>query len=201
LRRFVEFNINKMRKQSFFLSFSLAAFLIVSLTGAGCVKKEEDKTNEATSEEVITNSTTNTSTTDVTTETTTNETDTTTDKKVEWKLVSGDPSDTCSAPTYEGETTVRGWYVYDYSYVDKTWLLQVLEADVDKIPIKEVYGEESYAQWVEKPQFLFDATTEQVEDLKKASQDNPIEVSVKAFRAYCEGAPQLSQSGFDDIWQ
>ncbi|MBU1177999.1 hypothetical protein KJ903_02165 [Patescibacteria group bacterium] len=197
-----------MIKRETVLFVLLAGFLVVSLAGAGCSQseteeavEEEDQAVETTEETVV-----KTDTTDKTIEKTeatdsTEKTDTTTDKKVEWKLVSGDPSDTCSAPTYEGEVEVSGWYVYDYSYVEKTWLLQIIDEDVSKIPIKEVYGEESYNQWVEKPQFLFDATAEQVEELKKASEDKPVKVTIKAFRAYCEGAPQLSQTGFGNIWQ
>lgn len=200
------------------VSIFLASFLVVVLMGAGCAKQEdeakteeESKTEETTNEQAANSVTTETNSTESTetaekTETdsadstgTDKKTDTTTDKKVEWKLVSGDPSDTCSAPTYEGEVEVSGWYVYDYSYVEKTWLLQIVDEDVGKIPIKEVYGEESYNYWVEKPQFLFDATAEQEAELKEASEESPMKVTVKAFRAYCEGAPQLSQTGFDSI--
>ncbi|MFH2104662.1 MAG: hypothetical protein ABII72_00290 [Parcubacteria group bacterium] len=187
-----------MIKRKTALFVLLAGFLVVSLVGAGCSQSETEEAVEEEDQAVET-----TEGTAVKTDTTdsTEKTDTTTDKKVEWKLVSGDPSDTCSAPTYEGEVEVNGWYVYDYSYVEKTWLLQIIDEDVSKIPVKEVYGEESYNQWVEKPQFLFDATAEQVEELKQASKDKPMKVTIKAFRAYCEGAPQLSQSGFDNIWQ
>lgn len=195
-----------MTKAKTALSILAASFLIVALMGAGCVQKkseeetkEESKTKETTDEQVTkdtTNAATETDSTEPTgtADKTEDKTETTETKKTEWKLVSGDPSDTCTAPTYEGEVEVSGWYVYDYSYVEKAWLLQIIDADVDKIPVKEVYGEESYNQWVEKPQFLFNATSEQEVELKAASKDSPVKVIVKAFRAYCEGAPQLSQS-------
>lgn len=117
-------------------------------------------------------------------------------EEMEWKLVSGDPSDTCSSPTYSGEAKLNGWYVFDYSYVEKEWLLQVAEEDAKKIPVEEVYGEKSYGEWIKKPQFLLGGVTPELEnELKNASPENPIEVTVKGFKAYCEGAPQLSISG------
>lgn len=82
------------------------------------------------------------------------------------------------------------------SYVEKEWLLQVAEEDAKKIPVEEVYGEKSYGEWIKKPQFLLGGVTPELEnELKNASPENPIEVTVKGFKAYCEGAPQLSISG------
>lgn len=114
-----------------------------------------------------------------------------------WKLVSGDPSDTCSSPTYKGEAQIRGFYVYDYSYVEKEWLLQILPEDANKIPVNQVYSDKNYSEWIKKPQFALGGVTPELEkELKSASKDNPKTITVKGFKAYCEGVPQLSINGF-----
>ena len=184
-----------MIKKKTILSVFLAGFLVVVLMGAGCIKEEAEETKKEESNDTATKTNTTESTE------TAEKTDATADKKVEWKLVSGDPSDTCSSPTYEASEAVEisGWYVYDYSYVDKEWLLQIIAADVSKIPIEEVYGVEGAKQWAKKPQFLIDIAPTQAAEFKKASKDDPEKVKVKGFRAYCEGAPQLSVSGFAKI--
>ena len=120
-----------------------------------------------------------------------------TSKVSEWKLISGNPNDTCSSPTYSGEAEVRGFYVYDVSYVDKEWLLQILPEDATKVPVNKVYDDISYANWLVKPQFsLNGATPELVEELKSATKDNPKTITIKGFKAYCEGVPQVSLSEF-----
>lgn len=199
-------------KKKFFQARYLLALMLVLLLAAGCTlggekKKEEDKEKDAVQEKNIEDKKDN-GTADIneTKEEDVNENDeadetedktTKADKTSDWKLISGDINDTCSSPTYSGEAQISGWYVYDYSYVEKEWLLQISAEDTDKIPVAEVYGEKSYSEWIKKPQFVLDGVTPELEkELKNASSEKPKTITVKGFKAYCEGAPQLSLNGF-----
>lgn len=116
-----------------------------------------------------------------------------------WQLVSGNAEDTCSTPIYKGEAKIKGWYVWDYNYVEKTWMLEIAEEDIDKLPIKEAYGEETFALWKKNANYIFrltDAETQLERKLKSASKTKPIEITVRGFKAYCEGAPLVSINGF-----
>jgi hypothetical protein len=110
-----------------------------------------------------------------------------------WKLISGSPEDSCSTPTYEGEATIHGWYEWDYSYVEKEWVLKILPADAEKIPAKDAYGEESYGHFSTDPVLrLVDADAQLTKKLKAASKTKPVALTVRGFSAYCEGAPNVS---------
>jgi hypothetical protein len=110
-----------------------------------------------------------------------------------WKLISGSPGDSCSTPTYEGEATIHGWYEWDYSYVEKEWVLKIFPADAEKLPAKNAYGEESYSHFSKSPVLrLADADAQLVRKLKAASKTKPVPLTVKGFSAYCEGAPNVS---------
>jgi hypothetical protein len=110
-----------------------------------------------------------------------------------WKLISGVPEDTCMTPTYEGEAIIRGWYEWDYSYVEKEWVLKILPQDAPKLPAEDAYGAESYGHFSKDPVLrLIDADPQLARKLKAASKDNPVELTVKGFSAYCEGAPSVS---------
>ncbi|HEX8974434.1 MAG TPA: hypothetical protein VF817_03035 [Patescibacteria group bacterium] len=117
----------------------------------------------------------------------------------EWKLVSGNPDDTCSSPTWTGNVTVRGWYVYDTSYADKEWLFAVSKDDQAKLPLQLKFGN---GNSINEKLKIVDANPELVAQLKKATQDNPIPVEVKKYTAYCEGVPVVStQSDEAASWQ
>ncbi|MFA6048211.1 MAG: hypothetical protein WCV59_04725 [Parcubacteria group bacterium] len=111
-----------------------------------------------------------------------------------WELVSGNPTDTCSGPTYQGEATVHGWYEWDYVYVEKNWTLVITKEDAKKLPIKEILGGTVYYDEIMKdPTFvLADAPVKLQEQLKQASPENPIELKLHGFKMYCEGAPTVS---------
>ena len=123
--------------------------------------------------------------------------------QADWRLVSGDPADTCAMPTYQGEATLYGWYVYDYYYVEQDWLLEVAEEELNKVPLAEIVcgdGEDclTFIKNSEyfKPQFLMIGLSEEEEmALKNASSEHPPPVTVRGFRFYCEGLPQLSVNG------
>ena len=40
-----------------------------------------------------------------------------------WKLISGNVNDTCSTPTFEGQSIVHGWYKMVDNYGQKEWML------------------------------------------------------------------------------
>lgn len=115
-----------------------------------------------------------------------------------WKIISGDPKENCSQVTYKGEVQVRGWYVYDYNYVEKQWMFRILTEDAKKIPVIDYIGQEAYDKWLaSNPRFvLYGATPELEKELKAASEKNPKTITVKGLKIYCEGSPQLSLSEF-----
>jgi len=111
-----------------------------------------------------------------------------------WELVGGNPTDTCSSPTYNGKATVHGWYEWDYVYVEKSWVLRISPEDAKKLPIKEILGGTAfYEEIIKKPAFvLTDAPAKLQAELKQASPENPVELKLQGFRMYCEGAPMVS---------
>jgi hypothetical protein len=111
-----------------------------------------------------------------------------------WELTGGNPTDTCSSPTYSGEATIHGWYEWDYVYVEKNWVLRISTEDAKRLPIKEILGgTEYYNEFMKKPGLvLADAPKNLQEELKQASAENPIELNVRGFKMYCEGAPIVS---------
>lgn len=116
------------------------------------------------------------------------------DKINYWELVSGNPTDTCSGPTYSGEAIVHGWYEWDYVYVEKSWVLRISSEDAKKLPIKEILGGTAfYDEFMKKPALvLTDAPAKLQAELKQASLENPVELKLQGFKMYCEGAPMVS---------
>lgn len=113
-----------------------------------------------------------------------------------WELTVGNPEDSCSSPTYLGEAIVGGWLTWDYVYVEKDWVLNISQEDAKKLPIKELLGgTESYDQFMKKPVFILtDGSKTLIEQLKQASPENPVKLTIKGFKMYCEGAPMVSLS-------
>ena len=111
-----------------------------------------------------------------------------------WELTAGNPADTCSGPTYAGEATVHGWFDWNYVYVEKSWVLNISKEDAEKLPIKEILGGTVYYdEFMKSPALvLSDAPQKLQEELKQASPENPIELKIRGFRMYCEGAPTVS---------
>jgi len=110
-----------------------------------------------------------------------------------WQLVSGDPSDTCTKPTFKGEATVKGWYAYEDIYVEqKDWVFNVIKEDVSKLPqIYDAYNKK-YLN-IEKFR-ISDATPALQVSLKKYTKENPGEITIKSYWLYCEGLPSASVS-------
>jgi len=185
-----------------YLGQFLLAGLLVFLLAAGCTmnkeKTAEEENQESTSQENTNeNESENEATEEETEDTTSDEAEEKTETKVEWKLVSGDPLDTCSSPTYTGEAEINGWYVYETNYVDKEWLFQISDEDVDKLPVEELYGDQGYTEWLKKPLLQLTGASEELEnELKSASVENPVTITIKGYRVYCEGNPQIGLEEF-----
>lgn len=99
-----------------------------------------------------------------------------------WHLVSGDSKDSCTRPTYEGSVVIRGWYEWRTNYVGKEWMLVVNKADESKL----VTG----FPWSLSFK-LNNASPELEEELKNATPDKPVSLTVKKLGYYCEGSPWL----------
>ena len=112
-----------------------------------------------------------------------------------WQLVSGDPTDTCTTPTYTGEVQVRGWYeLEDDGEYGQNWVLRVVDEDTKILPLYDYTKKVNYN--FNSALTLANASPELVQELKKASQDNPKIVDLKGYKAYCEGHPAVSQESF-----
>lgn len=113
----------------------------------------------------------------------------TTNREVEWRLVSGDPKDTCSTPTFTGEKTIRGYYSFEENYVEKEWLFVLVEEDIKKLPLQDVSEE---FDWFNRRVVLSGASSDLETQLRNASKDNPVEITIDEYSAYCEGQPSVS---------
>ncbi len=194
-----------MRKKTLIFPALFIAGLLV-LAGAGCPKSDNSNSSEVINKSVNTsvNENVNTAPTENDNAEADENENTTGEIIVEdadWVLVSGDPTDTCMSPTYEGSATLNGWYVYDYNYVDKDWLLEIPDDELNKLPLSEiscgdVMCDEAFAG---NAHFnLVDADPDLEEEMKAASAESPVSVTVSGFGMYCEGVPALSISGLWD---
>jgi hypothetical protein len=99
-----------------------------------------------------------------------------------WKLVSGDPNQDCGSPTYSGSVQVRGRLVWDYFYVEREWMFEVVPEDQQKI-FKSGYRGKFQ---------LLNSPTDLQKQLASATLDRPVKITVKGLAYYCEGAPGVS---------
>jgi hypothetical protein len=109
-----------------------------------------------------------------------------------WEIVSGDPNDTCSRPSYSGEATINAWYVYDYDYVEKRWLIKISKND-----LKNIFKDQTAATY--NPTFsLIDMDKELEERLKNSSESNPVKLTIRSLYFYCEGSVRASLNPVKD---
>ncbi len=111
-----------------------------------------------------------------------------------WKLVHGDPLDTCTTPTFTGKVALRGYYgdIKLYPGGDDTladaWAFYVIPSDIKKLPMTQIY--------MEKPEqaafIVSNPTPALVTKWKAASIDNPASVTVTKFSQYCEGNGEIT---------
>jgi hypothetical protein len=99
-----------------------------------------------------------------------------------WKLVSGDPTQDCGSPTYIGSVQVRGRLVWDYFYVEREWMFEVVPEDRPKI-FKSGYRGKFQ---------LLNAPTDLQKQLASATLDKPVKITLRGLAHYCEGAPGVS---------
>ena len=115
----------------------------------------------------------------------------------EWELTSGDPTDTCTMPTYYGEVEINGWYDWEMNYGNREWLLRIADEDVGKIPAGLLANEDFADLFLQSPYVaLQDASTELEEELKLAWEMSPATLTIKGFRTYCEGYPWVNFDGY-----
>ncbi len=110
-------------------------------------------------------------------------------EKKGWKLIVGDPTNTCTRPTFEGEVTVHGWYVWDTFYVEKEWMLYISDEDSDKLPFDKSFL--GYGKDDQLKLRLDDASKERERNLIRASKEHPREVVIRQYSLYCEGSPTV----------
>ncbi len=99
-----------------------------------------------------------------------------------WKLVSGDLSKDCSTNVYAGNVSVSGWYVWDYFYIDRQWMLVLRPQDRTKV----------FSEGYTDPLYLKDAPLSLEKELVAALSEKPVKLTLKRLETYCEGAPMVS---------
>jgi hypothetical protein len=97
-----------------------------------------------------------------------------------WKLIGGDPNENCSKVLYSGKIKIRGWYEWRSTYGNKDWVLSVDNRDMNKL-LPNWSGYYS----------LSNASELLVSQLKNASKENPLTITVNELGFYCEGLPWL----------
>jgi len=108
----------------------------------------------------------------------------------DWKLVSGNSDDICTIPVYEGSAKIHGWYVYDLNYKKKKeWLLRIADEDKGKLPLFEGNQDREGFHLIVR---LDDISPEMEKKLKSASKENPVEIQVSRYLAFCDGVPVAS---------
>jgi len=93
----------------------------------------------------------------------------------------------CSKRAYDGEVKIKGWYVKD----GESWVLQISDSDLEKLP-------ESYRG---SRIILADASESIIAKLKKSSEKNPSEITIKGFYFRCDGIPMASISPGEEIFK
>lgn len=119
-----------------------------------------------------------------------------------WKLVFvnggvDNVDEECAAHVYEGTTKVGGWYTYEEMYSDKYWFLNIAYY-YDKNG-KKIFNDTNNIPKVR----IVDAPNDLREKLKKASKNNPAELTIQGLYSHCEGSVvsvDLGRKAFaDDI--
>lgn len=91
-----------------------------------------------------------------------------------WKLISGDVNIDCMPHIYTGSGKIYGWYSLEDVYDQKQWMFRIISGQ-ENIPFKGDFIA------------LVDASEELVSNLKKATKDNPIEITIQGINCGCGG--------------
>ena len=126
-----------------------------------------------------------------------NDDDSKTAGAAEWKIVSGNPDDLCTIPVYEGSAVIHAWYVYDLNYEKKKeWLLRIADDDRSKLPLFE--SNQNRKEFHLRVR-LDNLSPEMDKKLKNASAENPVEIQISRYLAFCEGVPIASIKSAENI--
>jgi hypothetical protein len=110
-------------------------------------------------------------------------------KTIPWKLTKGDVTDTCTSPTFTGQVTLKGRYVWDTSYVANQWLFEISPDQLKLLPLAQLKLGSYYE---DKPQFVLQNVSADLEEqLKNATDFEPQEITITQFNQYCEGSANL----------
>ena len=93
---------------------------------------------------------------------------------------------TCKPRYYEGETEIQGWLVSPLNDGEEL-NIQIKTEDVEKLPVLES-GIESMNFIVT----LVDPTEEIARELQKATQENPVSMTLRGYNQNCQSFPQIS---------
>jgi hypothetical protein len=96
-------------------------------------------------------------------------------------------SSNCPKHAFNGEAEIKGWYVSD----GRGWLLQIASDDLEKLP----------AGYQDSRVILADAPDSLVAKLKKSSEKNPTELTIKGFYASCDGIPMVSIASGEEVFK
>ena len=91
-----------------------------------------------------------------------------------WKLISGDINVDCVPHIYAGSGKISGWYSLEDVYDQKQWMFRIVSGQ-ENIPFKGDFLN------------IIDASQELVNNLKKATKDSPMEITVQGISCGCEG--------------
>lgn len=107
-----------------------------------------------------------------------------------WRYISGDPQLSCSEIVFEGEIKLKGWYVWDYIYIEKGWVFYTADEDVKKIPVYDTHASYDEIGKERARKFVLSNVPKEVENsLRQASKERPYEIVVDKYSLYCEGLP------------
>lgn len=114
-----------------------------------------------------------------------------------WELVSGDPTNTCTTPTFVGRQQLKGWYVQEYreAYGTTATVFTVNANQLNRLPIDKLYnGTEPLEQYYyEYPKFNLVKVSNNLEKkLNNSSPNNPVIITATKFSQYCEGPANIT---------
>jgi hypothetical protein len=93
----------------------------------------------------------------------------------------------CSKRAFDGVVNIKGWYVKE----GNDWLLQISDNDLKKLP----------AGYHNSKVILADGSDDLVAKLKKSSEKNPAEITIKGVYFGCDGIPMVSVASGEEVFK
>ncbi len=107
-----------------------------------------------------------------------------------WTVKSGSMEEGCSRLVMEGEKKFRGWYAKAVFYVgDPEWMFRIDDRDVAKLPIGFNNPSRSGEGYIVG---LGDVDEAAEQKRLNTGPKNPITLTLREWRSYCEGRPSMS---------